>query len=160
MKDKDEFLKQMENLKVPDIQPGEYQQIVKMAVMNAERSATLGVWLIVLPCYFLLCVFMYYHFHIHISWFEAMYKLLLSLNKTPHISFMGPLILVILPIICIVINALAIIHVSTQKYGPGPISVRELNISIRLKILNILLILISKAILCIFIIFAITENIH
>jgi hypothetical protein len=155
----DEFLKQMENLKVPDVKPGEHQQIVKMAVMNAERSAALGVWLIVLPCYFLLCVFMYYHFHMHISWFEAMYKLVLSLDKTPHIDFLGPLILVVLPIICIIINALAITHVSIQKYGPGQSKVNEFNISIRLKGWNILLILVSLAILCIFISFAMTENI-
>lgn len=155
----DEFLSQMENLQVPDVEPGGHQKIVKMTIMNAERSAVLGVWLIVLPCYFLMCVFMYYHFHLHISWFEAMFKLVISLNKTPHMDFMGPLVLVVLPVICIIINALSITHFSVQKNGPDHSKVKEVNITIKIKPLNILLILVSLAILCIFISFAMTENI-
>ena len=58
MKDQEEFLKRMENLKVPDVNPSQHQDMVKMAIMNAGRSAALGLWLVIVPCYFLLCVFM------------------------------------------------------------------------------------------------------
>jgi hypothetical protein len=44
MKNNDDFLQQMENLKVPDVNPSQHQNTVKMAIMNAERSAALGVW--------------------------------------------------------------------------------------------------------------------
>lgn len=159
MKDKEEFLKQMENLNVPEINPGVHPEKVKMAIMNAERSAVLGVWLIVVPCYFLLCVFMYYFFHINGSWFGAMFTLMSGLDKTPYINFLGPIILVVLPIICIIINALAIMHVQVQKYGPGQGKVKEFTVTIKVRIWNILLILLSLAIVCTFIVYVMTENI-
>jgi len=159
MKDEEEFLKQMENLQVPEIDPRQHPEMVKMAIMNAERSAALGVWLIVVPCYFLFCVFMYYFFHINAGWFGSMFKLMESLEKTPYIDFLGPLILVVMPIVCIVINALAITHVRVQKHGPQQSKVREFTITIKIKIWNILLILLSLAVVCIFIAYVMTENI-
>jgi lantibiotic transport system permease protein len=111
------------------------------------------------PCYFLLCVFMYYYFHGHASWFGAMFALIVSLDKNPYIDFLAPIILVALPIVCIIINALAITHVGYQKIDPNRSKVREVNITIKLKLWNILLILISMAIVCIFIGFVMTENI-
>ena len=157
MKEKDEFLKQMENLKVPEVNPQEHPQLVKMAIMNAGRSAALGVWLIVVPCYFLFCVFMYYFSHIRVgtSWFAAMFTLMSSLDKTRYIDFLGPIIMVVLPIVCIIINALAITHVGLQKEG----KVRQFNITIKVRIWNIVLILLSLVIVGIFIAYVMTENI-
>ncbi|HEY8783762.1 MAG TPA: hypothetical protein VIM16_19190 [Mucilaginibacter sp.] len=158
MKDKDEFLKQMENLKVPEITP-EHPEKVKMAIMNAERSAVLGIWLIVVPCYFLLCVFIYYFFHIHIGWFGSMFKLMEGLEKTPFIDFLGPIILVVLPIVCIIINALAITHVQVKKQSQQQSNGKEFSVTIKVKIWNILLILISLAIVFAFIAYVMAENI-
>ena len=157
MKEKDEFLKQMENLKIPEVNPQEHPQLVKMAIMNAGRSAALGVWLIVVPCYFLFCVFMYYFSHIRVgtSWFAAMFTLMSSLDKTRYIDFLGPIIMVLLPIVCIIINALAITHADVQKEG----MVRQFSITIKIKIWNILLILLSLVIVGIFIAYVMTENI-
>jgi|GEM_PF-814625 hydrogenase-4 membrane subunit HyfE len=159
MKDKDDFLKQMENLEVPDINPTEHPKMVKMAIMNAERSAALGLWLIVVPCYFLFCVFMYYFFHLNLGWFAAMFKLMESLEKTPGIAFLGPIILVVLPVICIIINALAITHVKVEQVDPNGSRAKEFNFTIKLKLWNILLILLSLAILLVFIAYVMTENI-
>lgn len=159
MKDKDEFLKQMENLQVPDINPSEHPRTVKMAIMNAERSATLGVWLVIIPCYFLFCVCMYYFFHIHISWFEAMFNLVANLDKNPSTRFLSPLLLVGLPMVSVIINSLAIIHVQYIKGGAHHKRLNELAITIKIKIWNILLILISLGIICVFTAYVITENI-
>lgn len=155
MKNKDEFLKQMESLQVPQVDPAKHQQMVKMAIMNAERSATLGVWLIVVPCYFLLCVCMYYYFHVHTSWFGAFFELIISLDKTPGFDYMAPLILFVLPIIAVVINCLAITHVQVNKAN----RVKEFTITIKIKFLNILLIIISLLIIGLFISFTMVQNI-
>lgn len=117
MKDQNEFLKEMEQLQVPDISAPTHQKTVKMTIMNAERSATLGIWLIVIPCYFLLCVFIYYYYNVHANWFGAMFKLIISLEQNPYIDFIAPLVLVVLPVISIIINALAITNVKYQQYG-------------------------------------------
>ena len=152
----DDFLKKMENLQVPEVNPQSHPQLVKMAIMNAGRSAALGVWLVIVPCYFLFCVFMYYMFHGRTSWFGAMFTLASGLNKTPGIDFMAPIVLVVLPIVCIVINMLAIIHVQVRRYDGNA---RELNITIRPRLWNVLLILISIAIVFIFIAYVIALNI-
>lgn len=158
MSDNNEFLKQMENLQVPDINPV-HQNKVKMAIMNAERSAALGVWLIIVPCYFFLCILMYCYSHASANWFGAMFSLLInSMDKTPNIDFLAPLILLVLPVICIIINVLAILHVQYLK-KPNQSRVSELNITIKLRLWNILLILISVLILLAMVSFAMTENI-
>jgi lantibiotic transport system permease protein len=161
MKDKDEFLKQMENLQVPDIDPAKHAKTVKMAIMNSERSAVLGVWLIVVPGYFLLCVCMYYYFHlrVHISWFAAMYTLISSLDKSRYIDFLAPVVLFVLPVIAIIINALAITHVGYHKPVPDSDRIREFTITIKIKPVNILLILISLVIIATFLSYVMTENI-
>jgi hypothetical protein len=149
----------MENLQVPDINPGAHPERVKMAIMNAERSAALGVWLIVVPCYFLLCVFMYYRFHLNVGWFGSMFTLLASLEKMPFIDFLGPGVLFILPIVCIVINMLAIVHVHAQKQGADKSKVREFSFTVRIKPWNIVLIIISIVIILIFMSYVMTESI-
>lgn len=160
MIEQDEFLKQMENLQVPGIDPPSHQQTVKMAIMNAERSATLGVWLIVVPCYFLFCVFMYYYSHVHSSWFGAMFNLLSGmLANKPYMDFLAPILLVVLPIICIIINALSIIHVNIRKVVPGKSEIKEFSITIKVKLWNMVLILLSLAIVLTFIAYVMTENI-
>jgi len=158
MKEDDEFLKKMENLQVPEINPAGHPEKVKMAIMNADRSAALGFWLVAVPCYFLACVFMYYFFNRQVSWFGAMFKLAEGLDKTPGIDFMAPIVLVIMPIVCIIINALAITHVHYENRA-GKAGAKEFEISIKLKTWNILLILISMAIVLIFIAYVMTENI-
>jgi hypothetical protein len=159
MKDQDEFLKQMENLEVPDVNPSQHQHLVKMAIMNAGRSAALGLWLVIVPCYFLLCVFIYYQFHLNANWFSAMFTTMVQLEKVPYIDYIGPVVLFILPMVCLIINLLSIIHVQVRQLDPDRRKVREMNISIRLKLWNIVLILISLAIMMAFINFAMTENI-
>lgn len=159
MKDQDEFLKQMENLEVPDVNPSQHQHMVKMAIMNAGRSAALGLWLVIVPCYFLLCVFMYYQFHLNANWFSAMFSTMVQLEKVPYIDYIGPLVLFILPMVCLIINLLSIIHVQVRQLDPERRKVWEMNISIKLKLWNIVLILTSLAIMLLFINFAMTENI-
>jgi len=159
MKDNDEFLKKMEDLQVPEINPTGHPKMVKMAILNAERSAALGVWLIVVPCYFLLCVFMYYFFHVRLSIFVSMFNLMSSLDKTPYIGFLSPLLLVGLPIVSVIINMLSIMNVQYRRLDPNMPGAKEINISIRLRFWNILLILVSLAIVCIFVCYAIAENI-
>ena len=159
MKEEDEFLKKMENLQVPEINAAGHPEKVKMAIMNAERSAALGFWLVAVPCYFLACVFMYYFFNRQVSWFGAMFKLAEGLDKTPGIDFMAPIVLVVLPIVCIIINALAITHVHYNENAAGKAGAKEFMITIKLRTWNILLILVSLAIVLTFIAYVMAEDI-
>jgi hypothetical protein len=150
MKNEQDFLKQMENLSIPDVDPSLHQQKVKMTIMNAERSAALGVWLIVLPAYFLICALMSAFFHNKAidSWLFGM--IFSGFNKGTaillDILFFG------LPIVCIIINLLAIVHVRVVHISPTQRKYKEFSITIKLKFWNVLLILISTTLLILFII--------
>lgn len=159
MKDKNEFLKEMDNLQVPAADPSAHHQNgVKMAIMNANRSAALGAWLIAVPCYFLFCVFVYYYSHGHSNWFEAMFSTAVAMDSSPWIDFLAPIVLIILPIVCMVINVLAITHVQYQQVGEAH-KYKEFSFTIRIRWWNVLLIAFSIAIITAFIAFAMTENI-
>jgi hypothetical protein len=161
MKDKNEFLKQMENLKVPIIDPQQHPARVKMAIMNSARSAAIGVWFIVIPCCFLLCVCIYYFFYqgAHSNWFASMYATIARLGNIPYIDFLAPVLLFVLPIGATAINALAIIHVGYENHTANENKVKELIITIKLKRLNILLIIISLLIIGAFMGYVMTTSI-
>jgi hypothetical protein len=154
MEERDEFLKKMENLNIPDVNPLGHQKIIKFAVLNVSRSATMGVWLIVVPYYFLMCVLMKYYFHVHLGLFDTMVGMMTDLEKSPVMRILSPLLLLILPVTGAVVNTLAIVHVQYQ------VPVKELIISIKLKWINILLILLSLGIVCLFAGYVFIENIH
>ena len=158
MNDENEIINKMETLRVPVIKP-EHGLPVKMAIMNATRSAVLGVWLVAVPCYFLLCVFMYYYFHGSLGWFGSMFKLMEGLEKTPYIDIIGPILLFVLPLISILINSLAILHVAVIKISSNIFSIKEINITIKVKFWNIFLILLSLLIVFVFINYVFTQNI-
>jgi hypothetical protein len=159
MKDKNEFIKEMENLQVPAADPSaHHQNSVKMAIMNANRSAALGAWLIAVPCYFLLCVFVYYYSHGQSNWFEAMFNVIDNMDNTPWLDILAPIVLFILPIVCIIINVLAITHVQYRQVGEAR-RYREFSFTIRIRWWNVLLIVLSILIITAFIAFAMTESI-
>lgn len=159
MDEQDKFLKQMENLQVPVIEPPTHQKKVKMAIMNAERSATLGVWLIIVPCYFLLCVCMYYCFHVHMSWLQAMFNMMLNTQNNVWLRILSPILFIALPTVSVIINALAVIHVGARPIDANKSKVKEYSITIKIKIWNIVLLLLSLAIAFTFIAYIITLNI-
>jgi len=148
MKDKDEFLKQMETLQLPDIDPSLHQQKVKMTIMNAERSAVLGVWLLIVPVYVLFCLLMsaYFHNKTFDNWaFGWALKAMFSKWWDP-----GNIILIAGPFASIIVNTLALINVQYHKLKPLQGKANELVISIKLKPLNIILLLVSIALACLF----------
>lgn len=159
MKDEQEFLKQMENLQVPDIKPGAHPKAVKMAIMNAGRSAALGVWLIVVPCYFLACVLVYDFFNPKANWFSAMFGFMVQIADIPFVKILAPIVLMVCPMICIVINLLAIVHVQIDRVDGQRRKYREMVFTVKIKPLNLALIVLSALILFAFTAFLMTENI-
>ncbi len=51
--EQNDFLKKMEGLKKPDVNEVKPSQQFKLVLMNSKKSAALGFWFIVVPCYFL-----------------------------------------------------------------------------------------------------------
>jgi hypothetical protein len=158
MNDNNEFLKQMENLQVPDVNPS-HQNTVKMALMNADRSVKLGVWMIIMPAFFFACVGVYYYSHGGNNWFAAMFYTLINMDNIPYADFVLTVLMFVLPLACLIINVLGILHVQVQKIDEHRKKLNELSITIKIKPLNLILIAISILILCGVMGFAMTENI-
>ncbi len=147
-----EFEKQMENLKTPQADTSTHQQILKITLLNAKKSSRLAIVFIIIPCLFLFGVFVKYLLGIDFKIFSSLEDEMAALDKISYLRWLSPLLLVGLPLTGIVINLLAITHFYWDKMK------KELIITIKYRLINIILLLISIGIVCIFILYAIVEN--
>jgi len=147
-----EFEKQMENLKTPQADTSTHQQILKITLLNAKKSSRLAIVFIIIPCLFLFGVFVKYLLGIDFKIFSSLEDEMAALDKISYLRWLSPLLLAGLPLAGIVINLLAISHFYWDKMK------KELIITIKYRLINIILLLISIAIVCIFILYAIAEN--
>ena len=147
-----EFEKQMENLKTPQADTSTHQQILKITLLNAKKSSRLAIVFIIIPCLFLFGVFVKYLLGIDFKIFSSLEDEMAALDKISYLRWLSPLLLAGLPLAGIVINLLAISHFYWDKMK------KELIITIKYRLINIILLLISIGIVCIFILYAIAEN--
>ncbi len=152
--EEDEFINKMDNLEKPGFSSKLPNKKLKLAIVNSKKSAAIGVWFLVAPFYFLLMIFMKYYFDINLHVIDIFEDFIASMNRSLLTKFIPPLFFVVLPIAGIIMNLLSIMYLEYDKER------KQLNISIKLKSLNILLIILSSAIVSIFALYLITESIH
>lgn len=148
------FEEQMENLKTPQVDDIPHQQSLKIALLSANKSSRIGIAFIVIPCLFLIGVFIKYWLGIDFKIFTSIEDEMSNLDKISYLKWIAPLLLIGLPLISIIINSLAITHFFWDK------SRKELLVTIKFRLLNIFLLLISIGIVGIFILYLIVENVH
>jgi hypothetical protein len=147
----DEFLTRMENLKKPDPAVNPPQEL-KLMILSMRSSATLGVWIIIIPLLFLFFVILKYYFRMNTEFLTDVEIFIGKVDKNPVTWFLQPLLLLVLPFASILINLLAITQIHWQPEH------KILNFSVRLRWLNIIIMLVSTIIVTIFILYLITEN--
>lgn len=151
---KDDFLRKMETLQKPEIDDLPQMRDFKLVLLNSKKSATLGIWLVAVPLFFLFCVCMKYAFHINLHFFDVVEDTVASMDKSSGIPFLSAILLAGLPILGFAVNALSLIHVQFEKQ----VSEKKLLISIRIQWANIIIMTISFIIVCIFLLYLISEN--
>ena len=149
-----EFINKMDSLKKPGFSGKEPSKNLRLAIVNSKKSAAIGVWFIIIPCYFLFMILMKYYFNVNLHVIDIFEDFIASLDRSPVTKFITPLFFVGLPIAGIVINLLSIMFFEYDKEQ------KRINISVKLKLLNILLVIVSLAVVSIFILYLITENIN
>lgn len=149
-----EFLDKMDNLTKPGFENNPPNKMLKLAIVNSKKSAAMGVWFLVVPLYFLLMIFMKYYFNVNLHVIDIFEDFISSLDKSPATKFIAPLFFVGLPIIGVVVNLLSIMFFEYDKEQ------KRINISIKLKWMNITILLASLGIVSIFMLYLITENMH
>lgn len=141
----------MENLKAPQVNP-EPPLELKLAIINADRSATLGFWFIVLPYFFLGCMVMKYEFQTDLSLLDTITNGIHVIDKDPIAWWLQPIILIGLPIVGVILNILSITHFKWDK------ATSLLSVSVKMKWYNILVLLASLFILKLLAVYLLVEN--
>jgi lantibiotic transport system permease protein len=148
----EEFSRKLQQMHKPQIESATHQMQLKITLLNAKRSAGIGVVMVVIPCLFLLAVLMKYLMNINLSSFSALEEWMADKNHNVLIKMLIPLLLIGAPFIALIFNLLAILHFSFVK------KVNELIITVKLKWFNIIVSLICLLILFCFFLYAVGEN--
>jgi lantibiotic transport system permease protein len=151
MEEKD-FLKKMESLKKPDANTDASQKQIKLAVLNAKRSATWGTWFLVIPLLFFACVVIKYFLHWNWGIAGNFLDWMAAIDQSTAFPIVTIMLFIILPATGAVINLLAVMHFVFDRVT------RELIVTIKLRWVNIILAIISIGILAMVLLYSITEN--
>lgn len=152
--DEKEFIDKMDNLKKPGFENHQPNKLLKLAIVNSKKSAAIGVWFLVVPCYFLFMVLMKYYFNVNLHIIDIFEDFIASLDNSSVTKLIAPLFFIVLPIIGIIMNLLSIMFFEYDKDR------KQINISVKLKPFNILLVLISIIVVSVFMLYLVAENIH
>lgn len=150
--DKDELINKLENMQKPDIVSDEHRNQLKLTLLNARKSANVGIILIILPCLFLSGVILKYLLHLSIPAFTTLENWMAEIDKNPSLKLVVPVLLVGAPLTGLAINLLAILHFDLNRKA------RELIITVKVKWKNIIVGLICLLILMCFFFYAVGEN--
>jgi len=151
MEEKD-FLSKMENLKKPEVSAETSRRQIKIALLNAQRSAAWGIWFLVVPTFFFCSVVIKYLLHADWSIAGNFLDWMATVDKSMSIPIVSILLFVVLPAVGAVINLLSILHFIYDK------AARELIVTIKIKWANIILTIISLAVIAVIMLYAISEN--
>lgn len=145
---------ELDKLDIPQFDDLPHAAVIRPAILNAQRSAALGFWLVATPAFFLACVVMKYFFVWNLGVvrnFEGFWE---ALDRDRFGYWLQPLVLIVAPAVALTMNLLAILNVQYDRPQ------KELNIRIKLRWQNLLLAALSLAILGIFLLYAIGEFFH
>ncbi len=148
----EEFSQRLQKMHKPQVESETHQLQLRITLLNAKRSARIGVILVIIPCLFLLAVLLKYFLHINMPSFSALEEWMADKDHNVFIKILIPLLLIGAPFIALIVNLLAILHFSFEK------KVNELIITVKLKWINIIVSLICLLILFCFFLYAVGEN--
>jgi len=148
----DEFEEKMRSMRKPDINSDSHRLRLKITLLNAKRSAGIGIVLVVAPCLFLAGIFLTRFLSIPLPLFSAVEEWMSRKDNSVWIKVLIPFLLVGGPSIALAVNLLAILHFELNKEA------RELIVTIKVKWFSICISLLSLLILAIFFLYAVGEN--
>ena len=146
------FEHKMENLNTPNTDFVKHQEILKIGMMNARKSARIGIVFILTPM--VLIVLAYLKIRLLINWdfFNRLQQFVSNQNQSSVLSWVLHIIFIGLPILAIIINLLAITHFYVDKQN------KELTITIRYRFKNLIVLLISAVLVVLVFIYVLLLN--
>jgi hypothetical protein len=147
----EELTEKLEAMERPDPPSTLHQKQLKLVLLSARRSSWIGVVLIALPCLFMFGVILKYGFRIDIPIFSALEENMAAIDRTVF-RFIPPLILVGGPLVGLALNLLAVMHFQFDRQP------RELQVTVKLKPVNLAIIGVCLFILAMFCMYVVVEN--
>jgi hypothetical protein len=149
--DEEKLIRKLESVQPPSLSSATRQKQLKLFFLNAKRSSWIGLVLVTLPCLFLFGVILKYRFRIEIPGLSTLERKMYEMDHT-FLRFVPPLILVGAPVVALALNLLAILHVQVDRVR------RELQLTVKLRIINLLILAICLLILAMIFLYAVGEN--
>jgi hypothetical protein len=149
----DEFAKKMENISTPDISSEARKKHLKITLLNARKSARVGILLVIIPFVFAIANIFKYNFGVDLGFISNFVEWIASLDTVPVVNWMVRLLLLGGPLVAVLANIFAITHFYTDR------ELKEFVVTFKLKWLNIAIILICSTILLAFLFYLMVENI-
>ena len=154
--EKKEFMDKMENLSKPDIVSESFQKKLKITLLNTQKSAVFGVFLVIIPFLFAFGAIFKYQLGLDFKIFTWMFDTIAAIDPNSDSSVLSWIIRSVLlggPLLAVFINLLAILHFHYDK------TAKEILITLKLKWQNITIILFCSSVFMIFFIYLLVENI-
>jgi len=124
---------------------------LKLMLVSAKRSSWIGILLVTIPCLFIFGVVLKYGFGIGSPLVSAIEEKMADIDRSLF-RFVPPLLLVGGPLIALALNLLSILHFQMDRLR------RELRVTVRLKIINLLIIGVCLMILAMICMYVVGEN--
>ena len=101
----------LSKIAIPQVTSQAHKKQLKLALLDARRSAWWGTLLIALPAVFLTTVFLQYGLGVG-PFFEPLDRLIFAPIRHSRVRWLEPLLLFVLPLIALVANLLSVTHFS------------------------------------------------
>ena len=144
----------MENLTIPNIKSNATKEVLKITLLNSRKSAHLGVLLLLLPFLFFFGNVAKYNLGIDLDFINLFLGWIISLDTVPVVNWLIRFILLGGPILAILFNLFAIMNMYTNH------ETHEFIITLKLKWVNIAIIILCGLILLLFFTYLVVENMN
>ena len=127
------MIKKLEDLRAPDVAGPAHQRQLKLMLLSAKKSSRIGILLVAAPLLFMLGIILKYGFSVAVPGFTALEETMSAMDHS-FFRFVPPLVLAGGPLVALGLNLLAIMHFQLDREK------RELQVALKLRMLNLLII--------------------
>ena len=134
----------LNSMQIPEPENIMQHRELKIPLLSYKKSSKAGLWLLLLPLIVAVTAVLKTAFGVKSDYINLVRKLFAAIDNNVVLTYLIPLIFVGLPLIAMVMNMLSFCHFQQNK------KTKELVVTIKYRILNIVIFLISFAILIFF----------
>jgi hypothetical protein len=134
----------LKNINVPQPENIMGASDFKIPFLSYKKSSRAGLWLLIVPFTVALTIFLRMELSIKSGYFNFVQKFFAEIDNNNVLTYLIPLIFIGLPVLAMVLNFLAICHFQRDR------KMKELIVTIKYRPLNIVIFLLSFALLIYF----------